>query len=392
MIASCSGDDGETASGGGTGYHKDASTDGSDAPVLHLDAPGESTGWDAFNSDSGCASNSVSASQTPAIMLFLIDKTGSMNCNPPPTTATADCEKKPQKADLAFPSKWEITRDALKTALATLTTTVPLPSAGIDFFNNGDFCGYSDNPDVDIASLTDPQVTAIGQSLDAVQPWGATPIVGAVMRAFAYLQKNAAQFVGNKFVVLLTDGGESCDPNAMPLLVEKTIEANAIGIRTFVLGAPGSEQYRAFLSQLAYNGGTALSPTCTHASTPADQGDCHMDMTQPGTDFATELAKNLAAISSQALSCEFDIPPPQDGAVLDPNKVNVNYTPGSGGAPLEIPRNDNVNCNDLSNNGWQYSQDGKKIVLCGSACQTVKNDPKAKISIVLGCETHSVPK
>jgi hypothetical protein len=324
-------------------------------------------------------------------MLFLIDKSGSMNCNPPPTTTSADCEAKPQKADTTLPSKWEIIRDALKTALTTLETTTPVPSAGIGFFNNGDFCGYSDNPDVDIKALDQTQVPAIGASLDLVDPWGATPIVGAMMRGYAYLQKNAAQYKGNKFVVLLTDGGESCDPNAMPFLVEKAQEANEIGIKTFVLGAPGSEQYRAFLSQLAFNGGTASSQTCNHAATPVDQGDCHMDMTQ-NTDFAAQLAKNLAAISAQALSCEFDIPTPQDGAVLDPDKVNVNYTPGSGGTAQMIPRDDNVGCSDMTNDGWQYSSDGKKIELCGSACTTVKNDPKAKVSIVLGCQTQSVPK
>ena len=398
IIASCSGGD-EAASGGGKGFHTDASADGvtGDGPVgdgsfISMDAIPDGTGWEAFSPDSACASNSVSATQTPAVMLFVIDKSGSMNCNPPPTTVTADCEKKPQKADPATLSKWEITRDALKNALTTLTTTTPLPSAGISVFNNGDFCGYSENPDVLIAGLDATQVAAIGLSLDIVQPWGATPIVGAMMRAYAYLQKNADQFKGNKFVVLLTDGGESCDPDAMPLLVQKSADAQAIGIRTFVLGGPGSEQYRGFLSQLAFNGGTGSNPACNHAGTPTDVGDCHMDMTLPNTDFALELAKNLKAISSKALSCEFDIPDPADGAVLDPNKVNVNYTPGSGGAAQEIPRNDNISCNDPANTGWQYSTDGTKIVLCGAACETVKSDPQAKVSVVLGCETHTVPK
>ena len=43
-------------------------------------------------------------------------------------------------------------------------------------------------------------------------------------------------------------------------------------------------------------------------------------------------------------------------------------------------------------NGWQFAKnpDGtdnlSKVVLCGSACQMVQNDPAIQVDVVLGCQ------
>jgi hypothetical protein len=400
-VFACGGEDESAGSPGGfTGGNAASSgggTAGDGGPVIVGDGAGGITVpdsgpvGDGFNPDAACASSTVSATLTPANILFVIDRSGSMNCNPPPKTTSAECEAKPKKADPTKPSKWEITRDALKSALTQLKTTNPLPSIGIAYFNNDDLCGYPNQPDVDVKALAQAHADAISTSLDLVMPLGATPIVGATMRGYAYMWKNAASFTGNKFVVLLTDGGETCDPSNKPLLVSKATEAVSVGIRTFVLGGPGSEPHRAFLSQVAFNGGTASSATCDHSGAKADVGDCHMDMTAPGMDFAAELKKNLDAISGKVLSCEFDVPKPPDGGTVDTKKVNVVYTPGSG-TPQTLPYDDTHPCNDDSNTGWQYAANNTKIVLCGKACKAVKGDTKAKVSIALGCETTVIPK
>jgi hypothetical protein len=58
---------------------------------------------------------------------------------------------------------------------------------------------------------------------------------------------------GNNFLVLLTDGAETCAPDQQEDFVNTTvITAAAVGIRTFVIGAPGSEGNRAFLSRVAF--------------------------------------------------------------------------------------------------------------------------------------------
>ena len=345
-----------------------------------------------------CAATTVTAQATPAVMYFLVDRTGSMRCNPPPVQTSDNCEGNPQPIDPNQPSKWEITSTALSAAFATLETAIPLPSVGVAYFNQDNYCGFPSVPDVDILTLSgnagsDPQLAALQASLAAVAPQGNTPIVGTVMDAYNYLYENAEGFPGNRFVVLLTDGAETCDPSATDFLVQKAQEASWTGIRTFVLGAPGSEGARAFLSQIAYNGNTASDPNCDHSGAPPDVGDCHMDMTLPNMDFATELAANLQKISAQALSCEFDVPVPAPGdPPVDLGKVNVVYTPGGAEAQGQyILQNDALPCDDPNNDGWQYTDNNTKILLCAGACDTVKNDPGATVSIELGCQTHEVP-
>ena len=102
--------------------------------------------------------------------------------------------------------------------------------------------------------------------------------------------------------------------------------ARLFNIRTFVIGAPGSEEARGLLSQMAFEGGTASSPDCDHSGDRADEGDCHFDMTKT-QNFAADLAAALAAISrTKVLSCEYDVPTNPDGGGDDLPKVNTART------------------------------------------------------------------
>ncbi len=382
-----------SSSGGAQAHDGAAAAAASDGTVNWDKASPEVTTSDGF--DEVCAAMTKQAVLEPANLLFVVDRTGSLNCNPPPTMTTAECEQTPAKKDPAQPSKWEIVRDSLKAAVSELEKVQPLPSVGIMYFNADDHCGFPSQPSVDVVALTgddqtDPQLAAFTQSIDAVTPKGDTPIVGTMYSAYTYLQQ--AALTGNKFVILLTDGAETCDANNKPTLLQWAADATLINIRTFVLGAPGSEVERAFLSQVAYNGGTASSPACDHAGAPPDQGNCHMDMTLPGMDFKTELTKNLAAISGQAMTCAFDVPQPEPGQPeIDLNTVNVEYTSGSA-APVTIPQDNAHPCSSPDNQGWQYASNNKQIVLCGQACEQVKTDPLAKISIEMGCRGTEIIK
>lgn len=342
---------------------------------------------DVIVQQDACAANSIQATLKPANILFLIDRTGSMNCNAPPTQTTAECDVSPKKKDGTQPSKWETTRDALLAALNELKATTPVPSIGMMLFNNNDYCGVPSTPDVDVAELTDPQLNTLYLKLNAVVPKGDTPIVNATMNGYAFLHSHT--YVGNKFIVILTDGNETCDPANKDFLVGKAQEATLVGIQTFVLGAPGSESGRAFLSRLAWAGGTASSDTCDHTNGDPTVGDCHIDMTKPGTVFKDELAAALQKVSGAALSCEIDVPT-NDGGKEDPNKVNVKYTSG-GGTTTTVPKDEAHPC-DQTNQGWQYTDASKtKIVVCGATCDTIKSDPKGALSVELGCETV-IPK
>jgi len=172
----------------------------------------------------------------------------------------------------------------------------------------------------------------------------------------------------------MTDGEESCgtqgdESNLADLAaararllgteVEKARDAN---IRTFVIGAPGSEGARGFLSELAYQGGTALDPSCVHGDDA--NGNCHFDLTAQ-SDFAGVLRDALGQISGKAVSCEFAVPARASG------NINVQYTK-SGGDPICFAE-DTRPC-DGGADGWQFAKDlagnpdPTHVVLCGPAC------------------------
>jgi hypothetical protein len=337
--------------------------------------------------EAGCATSTMRSELLPSNMLFVIDRSASMACNPPPTTDSTTCEMTPERVSLFSPSKWEITRMALSNAIKALPDDTVV---GISYFSNDDACGVHSLPSVPLMALAESQRSAIESSLSNVEPDGATPLVGATILAYRHLHDLSEQkkLRGKMFVVLLTDGEQSepctdaerCSSAASctKLLVEDEVPKAAspeVGIRTFVIGAPGSEPARTVLSQIAKNGGTAPAG-CDVAA-----GTCHFDMTVR-TQFDTALADALSQISGRALSCELSLPEGDDD--VDRQRVNVVYSPADGSAPVLIVQDDRAGCDDGAN-GWQYTADAKKIRLCGAACEAVRADHGARVDVVLGC-------
>ncbi len=340
--------------------------------------------------EGGCATSTLQSELLPSNLLFVIDRSSSMACNPPPDTDSAACELDSVRANPFLPSKWEITRDALVDAIDRLPRDTVV---GLSYFSNDDGCGVHSMPSVALADLDGAQRSAIRASLFNVQPRGATPIVGAVILAYRHLHAEAlAQDIrGNKFVVLLTDGEQSetcsdpprCDgpEECTELLIGSEVPKAAgpgVWIKTFVIGAPGSEPARAVLSQMALAGGTARS------GCDPDAGNCHFDMTTQNASFADALSSALSAISGRAaLSCELSMPR-ANGTDVDPMRVNVVYSPGDGGPPQLVLQDERFGC-ELGANGWQYADGQTKIRLCGPACDVARADAAGRLDVVLGC-------
>jgi hypothetical protein len=102
-------------------------------------------------------------------------------------------------------------------------------------------------------------------------------------------------------------------------------------------------------------------------------------------DLAADLDAALQAISrTTVLTCEFDVPENPDGGGVDYNKVNVTFTPGGGDAERILQTDGDCDVDD----GWQYSEDYAKIILCGDTCTRVQADPEGEVSIELGCPTE----
>jgi Mg-chelatase subunit ChlD len=388
---------GSSATGGSAGSSAAGGTGGTGGSSGGAGGAVNQAGESGTSGEGGmqaCAKDVQEAKLTPANLLFVIDKSGSMECNPPNGDVDLGnmCERFPRKEDPTQPSKWEVTRAALATALDTLALQENV-SAGLSVFPKGpasNSCTVDDTPEVPIAKLDAAQRSAIGTLLDGIEPAGLTPIAGATILSYAHLadQLRARQLVGNTFVVLLTDGAETCRKEELPPLVEEDVpNARLFNIRTFVIGAPGSEPARGLLSRIAYEGGTSASAGCDHSGALIDDdtGDCHFDMTT-STDFAADLNDALLAISrTKTLSCTFDVPTNPNGGGVNLNEVNVTFEAGDGSVeqPPNVPGQDCENDVD----GWQYSADKTKIVLCGEICDRVQADPEGQVSIVLGCPT-----
>jgi hypothetical protein len=378
------------SSSGGVG----ASVGGSGGSGVSGDS-GAGPGGEGGEQGETCASTTQVAELAQANLLFVVDKSGSMECNPPEgnDALNAMCANFPRREDPRLPSKWEVTIEALQNALDSLAAqpnvqaglmVFPVPErAPSSFTGKRKACYVDGEADVPVGGLDAQGRADIGSTLDAVVPEGETPIVGATVLGYKYLSDEirAGNIEGNHFVVLLTDGAETCEPGQLSELVNQHVpNARLWNIRTFVIGAPGSEEARSLLSQIAWDGGTASSTTCSHGSTRADRGDCHFDMTE-SSDLAADLNAALQEISrTTVLSCEYNVPQGED---VDFNKVNVTFTPGGGEKETIFKVEGDCSTAD----GWQYSPDGSKIVLCGDVCDRVKADSEGQVRIVLGCET-----
>ena len=102
----------------------------------------------------------------------------------------------------------------------------------------------------------------------------------------------------------------------------------------------------------------------------------------------TPIFNTIASSIVNRLSCEYPVPDPPAGETLDPNKVNVVYTP-SGSAPETILRDETADC-DGGADGWQWGPNHETIVLCGDACARVKAGSNATLDIEFGCEGEVV--
>ncbi|MDF2694188.1 MAG: hypothetical protein K0S65_2571, partial [Labilithrix sp.] len=85
---------------------------------------------------------------------------------------------------------------------------------------------------------------------------------------------------------------------------------------------------------------------------------------------------------AKTLVCEVDIPEPPVGSTLDLGRINVRVTPENG-PEVVVPQDPARPCHEGAD-GWQFSSDKKKIVLCGSSCATAK---RSKINVGFGCTT-----
>lgn len=317
-----------------------------------------------------CAGQSAGAEAAESTLQLLVDTSGSMD----------------QDAPNARGSKWTVTRRAL---LAAVDQMPDQTSVGVVFYpnvpNDSDPC-FDQQTAVGLQRLNaNGQRQQIRQAFGRQNPEGGTPTHDAYRYAVTQVEANPQS--GNPFVVLITDGiptyalgcqgtGRQEDAVDSAPLIREAAAALARGIRSFVIGSPGSEGARESLSRMAEAGGTARAQ-CSHTG----PNYCHFDMTTE-PDLANGLTNALGIISGVALSCNYGVPAAPIGEMLDPGKVNVLFTP-PGGIEELIGQSPGQSCSE----GWQYSADQTQIRLCGSTCDRVRTSD-GSLKLQFGCATE----
>jgi hypothetical protein len=387
-------------SSGGSGPLGSGSTlgSGNGSGIGASPAVGADGGLEALRNQA-CAADIARTEPLPSVLELVVDTSGSMNDRAPGTNQ----------------SKWKVTHDALKSALDSLTAQT---GVGVVYFPDKDTRASTpsgtgtDAPRAPTECVNlDAQVpldllgasgaahrTQVSTSLDTIAgPAGGTPTHDAFHAALAPIE--STKLTGSRFLVLITDGqptflsgcrgtGNVTEPQDPTPILDDVKAAMAMGIRTFVIGSPGSEQVgvptysdaRQWLSMAATFGGTAL-PGCS------DNGPnfCHFDMTKT-TDFSTALRDVLSQIVGTVLSCSYSLPKPTNGGTLDKTKVNVVYTP-NGGTSQVIQQSPTDTCTT----GWHYSPDGSHVDLCPDTCKQIQASANPEVDVLFGCSTVTGP-
>jgi hypothetical protein len=346
---------GQSGDGGGSGNGDGGS--GSNTQAVSV-----SVGTGSFGGEE-CGRSAFGA-QVPASILIVLDKSGSM--------AGLD----------GAPDKWFPT----VSALTTLTQTAPpelnlglLPFPADDC--NPASVGLTDGCCTDVSPAPVVQVKPLATSgpeivtwLNANGPTNGTPTLWALKYGYNILKTLTTE--GERFLLLVTDGAPNVAEN-LPLIgpvnqqcgvLEDMIAETAAAsgedpvVKTFVIGAPGSESAASFFGQIEEAGLTAPNGYFQIGS----------------ANYEADLQAALDAITGLVSDCVFALP---DGEDIDPNKVNV-VIETADGQEIEVFRD------EAHVDGWDYtdaSQD--KIQLFGPACELYKSAAQNRITIILGCET-----
>jgi len=352
----------------------DGATVPADAVVINPIIPEDDSGVGPLTPDAACAMETSETQRAPINILLVLDRSGSMGS---PASGSSG------------PTKWEGATAALQSLVRTLPDDVRL---GLTVFPSvsspSTESGYT-TPRVPIAALTSSR-TPILNELTTLRPTGGTPMACAMSGSQRYLTQTYMAD-GSLNVVLITDGEPSeecvnmlnCGFFDTACWTQQTnIAKNAVlgttatmfqrnpPIRTFAVGT--LDATATFLSSVAVQGGTPRRTNCQGTNT------CFYSL---GANFQADLQMALDDIRGRAASCEFRLN--IDLTRVDPNLVNVNFTPRTGAAPTIIPRDTN------RADGWDYNDTRTSVILYGPSCDAVKaGDAGSKVEILFGCPTQ----
>lgn len=271
----------------------------------------------------------------------------------------------------------------------TLKAFVNNPAYGdlglaLQFFPARRQCSVADyaEPAVGVGLL--PEVSSqVTSALDLQSMEAGTPIVQVLGGMTEYMRAHAAAAPGRESILLLaTDGvpDHSCTgtanvntPNTIENAKAKAQAAlsGSPSLPTFVIGV-GTELVA--LNEIAAAGGTTAAV-----------------LIDPTKDVQESFLQALDTVGKTAIPCDYDIPAPGSGDI-DPQKVNVTYTPSSGGTETFGFVGGADQCAKAPEAGYSFDDPATptKVVLCPSTCDRVKADDVGEVNVVFGCARKNV--
>jgi hypothetical protein len=357
-----------------------------DAGAGGRDSAGPNLGDASVDPVGPCGEERIPAVENPPNLSFIIDHSASMG----------------EELAGSGLSKYENARIALSHVLRAVGHRVNYGAAifpgldGVTGCEAGDQLlkmAPGDGPSYAREGRAGPRLRDLLQRLTIADVDGGTPVAATLDEMRPVL----AELGGETFVVLITDGApncnrelscaaEGCGPNIegrsvagmacagghnccepssqSPAANLSCVDGDAsltavaalsdIGIKTFVVGMPGSEPYRELLNAMADVGGTARPGALKYYP----------------VDDTGELEANLKEIAaSVAIACEI----PLDYEPPDLDYVNVYFD----GRLVEYDPTD----------GWEWTEAGH-VLIHGEACAQLSAGDVLEVQILAGCKTE----
>ncbi len=121
-------------------------------------------------------------------------------------------------------------------------------------------------------------------------------------------------------------------------------------------------------------------------------GGLTLSICTPASEWVRLFDLLTAAIAVPIMiPCEFDLPEPPAGEMLDFGRVNIRYTPDSGDSQIYpyVGSDDGADC---TNGGWYYDDPRAptRIILCPSSCNEVTGTGGGRVDVELGCQTFII--
>jgi hypothetical protein len=372
-----------------------------------LAGAGEGSG-EGGGAGSHCGESRIEATKRPVSLLLLVDRSASMDSPPVDAsvagsgTAGASGDAGGAAGATSVATKWDLLKEQLVDSLGEAQEDL---SYGMLLFPASDdvalaelMCEMSIDSTVQVPVAPGTEALAdIDALLEDTPPAGNTPTAAALARALEYFTTGKGrELEGDKYVLLATDGGPNCnsdascepdtcipniagvdcggpDANCCEYAPDQCIDEQATsealeelreaGVKTFIVGIPGSELFSDFLDDFAVAGGLPRTPTSD----------------APHRYYAVEAAGNMQGLSevlvditgSLITRCDLQL----DEDPPDVFKLNV-YVDGA-----VVPQ--------AGDDGWSVEMDTSPptIHIKGKTCQRIETEGARSVSIQYGCPT-----